>query len=74
MADYLTSVEVAKRFNISLSALNTYLSRHPHLRPRRRAGTSFIWTLEDIERLAAWRNRPISRGRKRSATSATVVT
>ena len=72
--EYKTSVEVARQFNIGLNTLTKYLSLHPHLRPRRRAGTSFIWTLEDIERLAAWRNRPISRGRKRSATSATVVT
>lgn len=63
--EYKTSVEVAQRFNIGLKSLGMYLSRHPHLRPKRRAGTSFIWTPEEIEALAQHRMRPISRGRKK---------
>lgn len=63
--DLQASAEVAKRFGLSVQSLGTYLSRHPHLRPKRRAGTSFLWTPEDIERLAEHRMRPISRGKKK---------
>jgi hypothetical protein len=63
--EYLTSVEVAQRFNLGLTTLTKYLSLHPHLRPKRRAGTSFIWTPEEVEALAQHRARPISRGRKK---------
>ena len=59
---YKTTVQVAERFNLSLTSLGSYLTRHPDLRPVRRAGTAFLWTDEDIERLAAHRMRPISRG------------
>ena len=65
--DYSTSPEVAKRFKIALNSLAAYLSRHPHLRPKRRVGFAFMWTPEEIEALAKHRMRAISRGpRKKS--------
>jgi hypothetical protein len=61
--DYMTSIEVAQRFRITLGGLTAYLTRHPHLRPKRRAGTAFMWTPEEVERFAQHRMRPISRGK-----------
>lgn len=60
--EYKTTAEVARRFGLNNRTLGAYLSKHPHLRPKRRVGTAFLWTDAEIERLAQWRMRPISRG------------
>lgn len=74
--EYKTSVEVARQFGIGYSALTAYLTRHPHLRPEMRVGMAFLWTDEEVERLAEHRMRPISRGphAKKGPDSATVGT
>ena len=60
--DYSASAEVARRFGIELNSLTSYLTRHPHLRPKKKIGPSFMWTEEEVEALARHRMRPISRG------------
>jgi hypothetical protein len=60
--EYKTTNEVARRFGLDNRSLGAYLSRHPHLRPNRRVGMAMLWTEEEIERLAVYRMRPISRG------------
>lgn len=56
--DYKTTEEVAQRFGIEITSLLSYLSRNPHLRPAKLIGPSFLWTDEEIERLAVHRMRP----------------
>lgn len=63
--EYKTTKEVARRFGLSITTLGAYLTRHPHLRPKHRAGFAFLWTDEEIEALAQHRMRPISRGPKK---------
>lgn len=56
---------VAKRLGTSITNIGSYLSRHPHLRPARRAGTAYLWTPEEYDRYVQFRMRPLSRGKKK---------
>lgn len=60
--EHKTTDQVAQRLGVAPATLGAYVSRHPELKPELRVGTAFLWTDEDIERLAAHRMRPISRG------------
>jgi hypothetical protein len=63
-AKLIDTATVAKRFRQSATTLGSYLSRHPHLRPARRVGTAYLWTEEEIERLWAFKLRPVSTRKK----------
>lgn len=48
-----TSAQVAERMGISRTSLNTFLVRHPELKPALRLQPSgdLLWTEEEIQRL-----------------------
>lgn len=51
--DQKTTAQVADMLGTSRTSLNTFLSRHPDLRPTMRLQPSgdLLWTEEEIERL-----------------------
>lgn len=50
--------EAAQQLGIALNTLQVWIHRNPEYRPKRRfSGDDLLWTVEDIERVKAARER-----------------
>jgi len=71
MNDFVTSTKAAELIGISRSTLIKVLQRHPDLKPARRLEPSgdFLWTEEEITKVAQLRANPNKGGRPRKNKS-----
>lgn len=67
IAEFITSPAAAQQLGISHANLLKLLSRYPHLRPVNRIGLDYLWTTQDIERVAMHRARKRRRRRPETA-------